>query len=183
MRRNVGLILLRDGRSTEHRVIPRQRSKRSLSGQSGHRPVRMLWTAPAPRHRSAVDWLSQPERFKERQATTVRLNLKESARTDEVMQTRSIRGSGQPAWVNTSLKACFRLRADPRSRSDTDRTRRMLHQLRKLRRRRPHTTQCMVRVAREPWRVGGERSCINVSGLRLERCSWPSWISARMRSH
>jgi hypothetical protein len=32
MRRNVGLILLRDGRSTEHRVIPRQRSKRSLSG-------------------------------------------------------------------------------------------------------------------------------------------------------
>src|SRR5881392_1194626 len=32
----------------------------------------MLWTAPAPRHRSAVDWLSQPERFKEvRQATTV----------------------------------------------------------------------------------------------------------------
>jgi len=32
MRRNVGLILLRDSRSTEHRVIPRQRSKRSLSG-------------------------------------------------------------------------------------------------------------------------------------------------------
>src|SRR6516162_6516030 len=32
----------------------------------------MLWTAPAPRDRSAVDWLSQPERFKKvRQATTV----------------------------------------------------------------------------------------------------------------
>ena len=33
--------------------------------------------------------------------------LKELARTDEVMQTRSIRGSGQPAWVNASLNACF----------------------------------------------------------------------------
>ena len=32
----------------------------------------MLWTAPAPRDRSAVDWLGQPERFKKmRQATTV----------------------------------------------------------------------------------------------------------------
>src|SRR6516165_781603 len=75
----------------------------------------MLWTAPAPRDRSAVDWLSQPERFKKlRQATTWRLKLKELARTDEVMQTRSIRGSGQPAWVNASLNACFRLGPDPR---------------------------------------------------------------------
>src|SRR5947207_11425348 len=32
----------------------------------------MLWTAPAPGHRNAVDCLSQAERFKEvRQATTV----------------------------------------------------------------------------------------------------------------
>jgi len=32
-------------------------------------------------------------------------------------------------------------------------------------------------------RTGGERSCINVSGLRLELCSGPLWISARLRSH
>ena len=47
-------------------------------------------------------------------------------------------------------------------------------------------TQCMVRpcVARRFRRPGGERSCINVSGLCLERmCSRPSWISARMRSN
>src|SRR5207248_11173154 len=30
------------------------------------------------------------------------------------MQTRSIRGSGEPAWVNASLSACFRLGPDPR---------------------------------------------------------------------
>src|SRR5438874_3892625 len=35
-------------------------------------PLLMLWTAPAPGHRNAVDCLSQAERFKEvRQATTV----------------------------------------------------------------------------------------------------------------
>src|SRR5438045_9640494 len=35
-------------------------------------PFLMLWTAPAPGHRNAVDCLSQAERFKEvRQATTV----------------------------------------------------------------------------------------------------------------
>src|SRR5215470_12130296 len=33
---------------------------------------------------------------------------------DDVMQTRSIRGSGKPAWVNASLNACFRLGPDPR---------------------------------------------------------------------
>src|SRR6516162_11064607 len=30
------------------------------------------------------------------------------------MQTRSIRGSGEPAWVNASSNACFRLGPDPR---------------------------------------------------------------------
>src|SRR6516165_5845900 len=33
---------------------------------------------------------------------------------DDVMQTGSIRGSGEPAWVNASLNACFRLGPDPR---------------------------------------------------------------------
>jgi len=45
---------------------------------------------------------------------------------------------------------------------------------------------CMVRpcVASGFRRVGGERSCINVFGLWLELlCSWPWWISARVRSH
>jgi len=33
-------------------------------------------------------------------------------------------------------------------------------------------------------RDSGERSCINVSGLYWSvLCSWPSWISARVRSH
>src|SRR5215813_15546122 len=30
------------------------------------------------------------------------------------MQTRSFRGSGEPAWVNASSNACFRLGPDPR---------------------------------------------------------------------
>ena len=33
---------------------------------------------------------------------------------DDVMQTRSIRGSGEPAWVSASLNACLRLGPDPR---------------------------------------------------------------------
>src|SRR5215510_10172013 len=33
---------------------------------------------------------------------------------NDVMQTRSIRGSGEPAWVNASSNACFRLGPDPR---------------------------------------------------------------------
>jgi hypothetical protein len=33
---------------------------------------------------------------------------------DDVMQTRSIRGSGEPAWVCASLNACLRLGPDPR---------------------------------------------------------------------
>src|SRR6516225_9692315 len=33
---------------------------------------------------------------------------------DDVMLTRSIRGSGDPAWVNASLNACFRLGPAPR---------------------------------------------------------------------
>jgi hypothetical protein len=50
----------------------------------------------------------------------------------------------------------------------------------------PFMTQCMVRpcVARDFFvDLVGHGSCINVSGLSLERCSGPSWISARMRSH
>src|SRR5262249_22704049 len=35
-------------------------------------------------------------------------------RHDDVMQTRSIRGSGEPVWVIASLNACLRLGPDPR---------------------------------------------------------------------
>src|SRR6516164_519524 len=59
------------------------------------------------------------------------------------MQTRSFRGSGEPAWVNASSNACFGLGPDPRralgpaairaaSTGRThDRTRPMLHQRQK----------------------------------------------------
>jgi hypothetical protein len=40
-----------------------------------------------------------------------------------------------------------------------------------------------VRCTRTLFRVGGERSCINLSGLCWSVNSWPSWISARVRSH
>src|SRR5262249_21228433 len=62
---------------------------------------------------------------------------------NDVMQTRSFRGSGEPAWVNASLNACERLGPDPRralgpaairaaSTGRThDRTRPMLHQHKK----------------------------------------------------
>src|SRR5262249_29953644 len=33
---------------------------------------------------------------------------------NDVMQTRSFRGSGEPAWVNASPNACFGLGPDPR---------------------------------------------------------------------
>src|SRR5499426_1362872 len=73
---------------------------------------------------------------------------------DDVMQTRSFRGSGEPAWVIASSNARFRLGPDPRralgpaairaaSTGRThDRTRPMLHQRKKLLpiRRRPHMT-------------------------------------------
>ena len=63
---------------------------------------------------------------------------------DDVMQTRSIRGSGEPAWVSASLNACLRLGPDPRralwpaviSAAQTgrthDRTRPMLQQRQKV---------------------------------------------------
>src|ERR1700745_1674775 len=39
-------------------------------------------------------------------------------------------------------------------------------------------------VASRMWLNGGGWSCASVSGPCMERlCSWPSWISARTRSH
>src|SRR6516162_3471543 len=60
---------------------------------------------------------SKPERFKEVRPGSDNGVLKfwrNWRGHDDVMQTRSIRGSGEPAWVNASLNACFRLGPDPR---------------------------------------------------------------------
>ena len=59
---------------------------------------------------------SKPEQFKEVRpgdddALTFWWNWRGH---DDVMQTRSIRGSGEPAWVIASLNACLRLGPDPR---------------------------------------------------------------------
>src|ERR1700732_807881 len=70
---------------------------------------------------------------------------------DDVMQTRSFRGSGEPAWVSASLNACLRLGPDPRralgpaaiqaaqTGRTHDRTRPMLHQCQKVLARAPST--------------------------------------------
>src|SRR3974390_2535698 len=59
---------------------------------------------------------SKPERFKEvRPGDDNVLTFWRNWRGhDDVMQTRSIRGSGEPAWVIASLNACLRLGPDPR---------------------------------------------------------------------
>jgi hypothetical protein len=85
-------------------------------------------------------------------------------RHNDVMQTRSFRGSGEPARVNASSNACERLGPGPRralgpaairaaSTGRThDRTRPMLHQRKKLLsiRRRPHMTRSGHRPRRKP---------------------------------
>src|SRR5215470_2711636 len=59
---------------------------------------------------------SKPKRFKEvRPGDDDVLTVWKNWRGhDDVMQTRSIRGSGEPAWVIASLNACLRLGPDPR---------------------------------------------------------------------
>src|SRR5215471_6338546 len=60
---------------------------------------------------------SKPERFKEVRPGNDDGVLKfwrNWRGHDDVMQTRSIRGSGEPAWVSASLNACLRLGPDPR---------------------------------------------------------------------
>src|SRR6516165_8246058 len=75
----------------------------------------MLWTAPAPRDRSAVDWLSQPERFKKvRQATTAAFEVEGIGEDRRGNADKVDPGIGTTTWVNASLNACFRLGPDPR---------------------------------------------------------------------
>jgi hypothetical protein len=59
---------------------------------------------------------SKPERFKEvRPGNDGVLKFWRNWRGhDDVMQARSIRGSGEPVWVIASLNACLQLGPDPR---------------------------------------------------------------------
>src|SRR6516162_6136649 len=59
---------------------------------------------------------SKPERFKEVRPgdDDVLTFWRNWQGHNDVMQTRSIRGSGEPAWVIASLNACLRLGPDPR---------------------------------------------------------------------
>jgi hypothetical protein len=100
---------------------------------------------------------------------------------DDVMQTRSFRGSGEPAWVNASSNACLRLGPDPRralgpaampaaqTGRTHDRTRPMLHQRQKaLVNQAPSTHDPNVwsgRALQDDFvELADVRSCINVSG-------------------
>ena len=78
----------------------------------------MLWTAPALRHRSAIDWSRQSQSDSKEVRPGNDDGVPKFWRNwrghDDVMQTRSIRGSGEPVWVNASSNACFRLGPDPR---------------------------------------------------------------------
>ena len=126
----------------------------------------MLWTAPAPRDRSAVDWLSQPERFKKvRQATTVAFEVEgigedRRGNADKVDPGIGTTRMGQRIfeWVlSIGTRSAQSIMASGFTAAQTgrthDRTRPMLQQLRKFlpRRRRPHMTQSGHRVGR--WRT------------------------------
>ena len=115
-------------------------------------PLLMLWTAPAPRHRSAVDWLSQPERFKEvRQATTVAFEVEgigedRRGNADKVDPGIGTTRVGQRIFECVLLigtRSAQSIMASGFTAAQTgrthDRTRPMLQQLRKFlpRRRRP----------------------------------------------
>ena len=104
---------------------------------------------------------------------------------NDVMQTRSFRGSGEPARVNASSNACERLGPGPRralgpaairaaSTGRThDRTRPMLHQRKKLLsiRRRPHMTLITRRKPFSSVPRSGELSTSNARYLRgVDHC-------------
>jgi hypothetical protein len=121
----------------------------------GHSLLLMLWTAPAPRHRSAVDWLSRPKRFKEvRQATTVAFEVEgigEGIRgnADKVDPGIGKTRLGQRIFECVFLigtRSAQSIMASGFTAAQTgrthDRTRPMLQHLRKfLPTRRPHMTQ------------------------------------------
>src|SRR5437764_13570879 len=115
----------------------------------------MLWTAPAPGHRNAVDYLSQAERFKEvRQATTVAFKVEgigedRRGNADKVDPGIETTRMGQRIFecvLSIGTRSAHSIMASGFTAAQTgrthDRTRPMLQQLRKFlpRRRRPHMT-------------------------------------------
>src|SRR5437763_13924068 len=119
-------------------------------------PLMMLWTAPAPGHRNAVDCLSQAERFKEvRQATTVAFEVEgigedRRGNADKVDPGIGTTRVGQRIFecvllIGTRSAQSIMASGFPAAQTGRthDRTRPMLQQLRKFlpRRRRPHMTQ------------------------------------------
>src|SRR6202040_3691243 len=105
----------------------------------------MLWTAPALRHRSAIVVALEVRATKEvKRLSTWKVELRRNWRGhDDVMQTRSIRGSGEPVWVIALLKCALTIgtrsaqsiMASGFTAASTgrthDRTRPMLHQRQK----------------------------------------------------
>ena len=117
------------------------------------------------------------------------------------MQIRSFRGSGEPVWVNAPLLKCVVLFLGPDPRRalgpaatpaastgrTRDRTRPMLQKRKKVLASAPSTRDPTVWTGRAlqaesaKWQCW---SCSSVSGPCVEQIiSWPSWISARVRSH
>ena len=131
-----------------------------LARLMGRRPTKVAAVALANKiARMAWAMMVRGERFKESRllpASAQMLGDRQKATTnwrghDDVMQKRSFRGSGEPAWVNASSNACEGLGPDPRRAIEPaafraaqtgrtrDRTRPICSNVRKfLPRRRPH---------------------------------------------
>src|SRR5262252_2371532 len=117
---------------------------------------------------------SKPERFKEVRPGNDDGVLKfwrNWRGHDDVMQTRSIRGSGKPACVSASLNACLRLGPDPRralwpaatpvaqTGRTHDRTRPMLEQRQKVLARAPSTHDPKRTLLKLRRRASSRRVC------------------------
>src|SRR5215470_12082427 len=126
---------------------------------------------------------SKPKRFKEvRPGDDDVLTVWKNWRGhDDVMQTRSTRGSGEPAWVIASLNACLRLGPDPRralwpaasSAAQTgrthDRTRPMLQMRQKVLAKAAPSTHDPKRTS---WKVCRDRAVRAENRLKIKLCAW-----------
>ena len=154
----------------------------------------MLWTAPAPGHRNAVDCLSQAERFKEvRQATTVAFEVEgigedRRGNADKVDPGIGTTRVGQRIFECVLLigtRSAQSIMASGFTAAQTgrthDRTRPMLQQLRKFlpRRRRPHITQSGRSGDAPPFRNSAPQPELAVSSTSLAE-SISRWVVPKM---